>query len=87
MTEPQLIQAIARRAVAFYERMGTNVLPVYIATEISYVHNQVIRLRLQDMLDADDFNFMHDIAGIHRHLDVKHDRLNDCFLPRFAVTT
>lgn len=36
------------------------------------------------LLAADDFNFLHDIAGIARHMDRETGRLGDCFLPRFA---
>jgi hypothetical protein len=33
---------------------------------------------------ADDFNFIHDVAGIVRHLDRSTGKLVDCFVPRFA---
>lgn len=41
-------------------------------------------LRLQDMLEADDFNLMHDIYGINAHLNHTTYKLEDCFWPRFA---
>lgn len=36
------------------------------------------------MLAADDLNFLHDVAGIARHMDRTTGHLTDCFLPRFA---
>src|SRR5262249_46816233 len=42
------------------------------------------RMRLDDWLAADDFNFAHDICGIQRHLNRRTFQLEDCFLPRFA---
>lgn len=36
------------------------------------------------MLEADDFNFTHDVAGIARHMDRDTGKLKDCFCPRFA---
>jgi hypothetical protein len=43
------------------------------------------RLRLEDLVNADDFNFIHDIVGIERHLDRQSFFLKDQFKPRFAV--
>lgn len=37
------------------------------------------------LIEADDFNFMHDIGGIHHHLDRSTGKLEGGFLPRFAV--
>jgi hypothetical protein len=34
---------------------------------------------------ADDFNFLHDVGGINRHLDREHYLLTDHFSPRFSV--
>lgn len=84
--EHRLIEQIAKRAVALYERLDAFVPQwQYIAAELSIVHEAIIALRLADMLAADDSNFAHDIGGIHRHLEIGNPpRLADCFLPRFA---
>lgn len=42
-------------------------------------------LKLQEWLDAPDFDFAHDFYGIARHINRKTGQLEDCFLPRFAV--
>jgi hypothetical protein len=42
-------------------------------------------LRLQDLLNADDFNFAHDFFGIRRHMDRTTGELTDFFVPRFAA--
>lgn len=36
------------------------------------------------LLSADDFNFMHDIAGISRHMNRETGEIGDFFRPRFA---
>ena len=41
-------------------------------------------LDLDKLLDADDFNFMHDVLGIMKHIDRKTGELRDFFLPRFS---
>lgn len=37
------------------------------------------------MLEADDFNFIHDFCGIRRHIDRTTGKLGGFFLPRFAA--
>ena len=34
--------------------------------------------------EADDFNLMHDVGGIHRHINKDGAALENCFLPRYA---
>jgi len=46
--------------------------------------NEDCPLKLQELLDADDNNFYHDIIGIGQHLNRQTRKLEDCFLPRFA---
>lgn len=41
-------------------------------------------LRLSDLLAADDFNVMHDVGGISRHIDHDTGKLLNCFVPRFS---
>lgn len=37
------------------------------------------------LLTADDFNFLHDISGISRHMNRTNGRLSGNFLPRFTA--
>ena len=37
------------------------------------------------LLEADQFDFIHDVAGIHRHMDRSTGKLGDCFSPRFTL--
>jgi hypothetical protein len=41
-------------------------------------------LRLNDFLNADDFNFSHDICGIQNNLNRQTKKMENFFLPRFA---
>jgi hypothetical protein len=86
MTDHLLIQNIATRASALFERItGKAVKPEFIASELWLVHSEVISLRLQELLDAEDIDFAHDIGGIHRHLEIgKPCTLSHGFTPRFA---
>lgn len=40
-------------------------------------------LRLAELLAADDFNFVHDVGGIDRHVCHETGKMLNCFLPRF----
>lgn len=42
-------------------------------------------LRLEDLLGADEFNFMHDVLGIYRHIDRDTGALKNSFSPRFSA--
>jgi hypothetical protein len=40
-------------------------------------------LRLADLLATDDFNFLHDLRGIDRHMNRETGQLGGYFVPRF----
>ncbi|MHC4933697.1 MAG: DUF6874 family protein [Planctomycetota bacterium] len=42
-------------------------------------------LRLHELLDADAFNFAHDVLGILRHWDHEARVMRDCFVPRYTA--
>ena len=42
-------------------------------------------LRLEALLEADDFNFAHDVFGIDRHIDRDTGKMTQYFRPRFSV--
>ena len=42
-------------------------------------------LKLQELLDADNANFGHDVFGISRYIDRETGKMTDCFLPRFSA--
>lgn len=52
--------------------------------DVAATHLNGCRLRLADWLNADAFNFAHDVGGIRRHLDRETAKLLNCFWPRFA---
>ena len=41
-------------------------------------------LDIDRWLAADDFNFMHDLIGIHNHINRETGKLENSFMPRFA---
>lgn len=80
-----IIRKIAKRARELYLEHNVDRDRTDIAMDITATHANGCPLRLQDLLDADDFNFMHDVSGIARHLDRETGQLTDHFLPRFRV--
>jgi len=52
--------------------------------DIAACHANGNPLRLDDLLAADDFNFLHDVFGIRRALDRTTGELTDFFSPRFS---
>lgn len=56
---------------------------VSLLMDINIAH-KTFNLRLNDFLEADDFNFSHDIVGIQNHVNRESKTMEDFFLPRFA---
>jgi hypothetical protein len=74
-----IIGKIAQRAVKL---LGTDFIDT--SMDITAVHLNDTPLRLNDLLNADDFNFAHDVNGIAGHLNRQTGMLMNCFLPRFS---
>ena len=52
--------------------------------DIECAHKE-FNLRLNDLLNADEFNFAHDIIGIQNNIDRKNVKMANCFVPRFTT--
>lgn len=83
--EARVITAIADRASECAERAGHVYSSLDARMDITAVHANGCPLRLQDLRDADNLNFTHDVFGIRRHLDRHSGKLTNSFLPRFAA--
>ncbi len=80
-----LIGKIADRAVSVFALYETRVNRMDIVMDITACHFSAQKLRLDDLLAADDFNFIHDVGGINRHLDRDTFKLTGGFSPRFSA--
>lgn len=81
-----LIEKIVERArsqAKSYSNVTLDVLSV--TMDITACHLNGTPLRLQEWLEADDFNFAHDLVGILNHIDRSNGKLGGHFLPRFAA--
>ncbi len=78
-----LIKKIATRAVKLLKITFPNYDKQWSMMDLTACHANGCPLRLKDLLDADDFNFAHDIFGLLRHLNRDTGKLENCFLPRF----
>ena len=82
LEESKLIAKIANRAY--------NLKIMYsdyqsLCMDITAVHLNDVKLKLQDLLISDDFNFTHDVCGIQNNIDRNTGKLKNCFLPRFSL--
>jgi hypothetical protein len=82
--EMTLESAIADRAIALAKTMGIKLEKFKLVMDLDATHCNGTPLKLEELLKADDANFMHDIAGIQSHIDRTTGKLTNCFLPRFA---
>ena len=82
--ESQLIAKIAHRAQSFFNAQNIDQSILDTTMDISACVANGNPLRLQELLSADDFNFMHDVGGIYRHINRDTGKLENCFSPRFS---
>lgn len=83
--DSKLIKQIVARATIHavrhdvpYDKLGAEM-------DFTAVHANGCPLRLAELLAADDFNFVHDVFGIHRHIDRDTGDLKNFFSPRFSA--
>lgn len=78
----RLIIRVVDRAMLLNKVHGTERKRIDVQMDIIACHANGCPLRLQELLDADDVNFAHDIFGIQQHLDRQTGLLQDLFTPR-----
>jgi hypothetical protein len=84
--DEDLIHQIVRRAMDPTGHDYSSMIdPLTLEMDLTACHANGCPLRLQELLDADNFNFAHDVLGINRHMNRDTGQLEDCFLPRFAA--
>lgn len=76
---------LVRRIVARAKGKGMQIPDL--AMDLTAVHVNDTPLDLAAFVSGADFDFAHDVHGIHRHLDRTTGKLGDCFVPRFALRT
>jgi len=82
--EMQLIVKIAQRA--FSMDMGYEDFQA-LNMDIAACHLNGNPLKLEELLNADDFNFAHDVNGINRHMNRETGKLTNSFSPRYSKRT
>lgn len=81
--ELTLMSKIADRAIEIYAGTARQREKIQWVMDLEAVHEEV-GLRLQDLLDAPDMEFCHDLGGIYVHLNRETKQLERCFHPRHA---
>lgn len=67
--EAEIIEKIAARAVKGAAKHGIKLDQVSTEMDVTATHANGCPLRLQELLEADEFNFSHDIVGITNNID------------------
>ena len=79
----EIAQKIVKRALI--ELLSNNIDAGSLQMDIVATHVSGCKLRLKELLAADNGDFIHDICGIMHHLDRTTGKLQDRFVPRFAL--
>jgi len=80
MDEYNLISRIATRAEELGVMRGKRIT---LFMDLENAH-ETFNLRLDDLLNADDFNFSHDITGIQENINRLTKEFENSFVPRYA---
>ena len=79
--EFEMINNIANRAI----RMGLLQRDkLTLMMDLEYAHKDC-PMNLCALLEAEPFDFSHDVCGIQNHMDRETKKLTDLFCPRFAI--
>ena len=79
-----IIQRIAHRAVKMADEGGWQYKEKDAQMDITACHCSGNPLLLKELLEADDFDFAHDVFGIHKNLDRNTGKLLNFFSPRYS---
>jgi len=83
--EFKFIGDIAHRAVSMANKYGCDYDIVDALMDIEACHSNGCPLKLSELAQAPSADFAHDVFGIRRHINRETGKLEDCFLPRFAM--
>lgn len=83
--DSRIITAIAQRAVAIAQSEKIDWPFMDCEMDITACHANGNPLKLRELAGADDFNFIHDVFGIRRHIDRETGQLGDHFSPRYSA--
>ena len=64
----ELESQLAKRAVSMAKEHDIQYDQMTAVMDIDACHNNGNPLKLQELLEADDFNFAHDVFGIRQHI-------------------
>lgn len=84
-SEVDRITKIMLRAASMisFEERGLTRLDV--SMDLTACHLNGCQLDLDGLLQAERFDFIHDVTGICHHIDRATGELRDCFCPRYAA--
>ena len=76
-----LIRKITDRAATIIPTLDKQ----QVSMSLTACHANGCPLRLAELAEADDFNLIHDVGGIHNTVSRKTGRIEGLFWPRFAA--
>ena len=82
--DADLVSAIVDRVAAVFEEKCFPLDRLGLRMDLIAVHANGCPLDLRRLLDADDFNFFHDVNGIDCHINRRTGKLKNHFRPRSA---
>lgn len=83
--EHRLIEQIALRASDIGYASNRRIDRTDLVMDLTATHGNGNPLQLAALLSAREFDFVHDVWGIMRHIDRETGKLQNCFSPRYSA--
>jgi Family of unknown function (DUF6874) len=80
--DADLILQCAVRARGLYEKQGVSFDTFECDMDLTACHANGCPMDFAKLLAAPDFDFIHDVAGIRRHINRETGQIENCFMPR-----
>lgn len=71
-----IVERADKKGLMMFDRLA-------LSMDLDCAHS-IFNLRLEELLQADDFNFSHDIVGIQNNINRRTMKIENCFVPRYA---
>jgi len=82
LEESRIISKIAKRAIVELDFLPSQQMDLMMDIEFAHEESPI---EIDQLLEADIGNFAHDLYGIYRNFNRTTKRMENCFVPRYAM--
>lgn len=80
----EIMGKIATRYIDMAQQLNIKIDRMTLLMDIEACNNNGCPLKLNDLLEAQNSEFLHDISGIQNNINRQTGKLENCFRPRYT---